>query len=403
LRDAGPGNLLECLTIEQRLSDMTISAQAVKSRAVELGFNLVGVTPAIPSPRLDAYERWIAQHMHGEMGYMAREDRVARRRDLNVILPGVRSLIVVGLDYHALSVPDDILNDPGRGRIAAYAWGLDYHDLIAPRLETLAAWLRQYTGRQVAHRVYVDTGAILERSHAQQAGLGFTGKNTMLIDPRRGSFFFLGELLTALEFDDYDRPGRESLCGTCTRCLVACPTHAFPKPYILDARRCISYLTIEHKGVIDRALRPMMGNWIFGCDICQDACPFNRFALPTGEAAFWPTEVDRAAPPLLDLLQLDEDAFKVRLGGSPLARIRRERLVRNACVAAGNWGDEQAVLALIGLLRDASPLVRGHAAWALGRIGGEAARAALSGAQRHEADPQVREELRFALDSGYNS
>lgn len=390
---------------EQQLSKMTISAQTVKSHAVELGFNLVGITPAVPSPRLAAYERWLGQHMHGEMGYMARQDRIARRRDLNVILPGVRSLIVVGLDYHALSVPDHILNDPGRGRIAAYAWGLDYHDLIAPRLETLASWLHQSSGRQVAHRVYVDTGAILERSHAQQAGLGFTGKNTMLIHPRRGSFFFLGELLTTLEFDfdEYDRPGRESLCGTCTRCLAACPTRAFPRPYVLDARRCISYLTIEHKGVIDRALRPLMGNWIFGCDICQDVCPFNRFAHSTGEAAFWPTDLDRAAPPLLDLLQLDEAAFKTRFGGSPLARIRRDRLVRNACIAAGNWGDEQAVPALIGLLRDASPLVRGHAAWALGRIGTKSAREALIGAQRSEADAQVQDELQFALDSGYNS
>ena len=179
---------------------MNLSSEAVKTKALELGFNLVGLTRAEPSPQLAAYFRWIDAGMHGSMGYMARPDRQARRRDLNVILPGVRSLIVVGLDYGA-QVPDEILHDPARGRIASYAWGLDYHDVIAPRLETLAAWLQAESGQSLAQRVYVDTGAILERSHAHQAGLGFTGKNTMLIHPRRGSTFFLAEILTDLEFD----------------------------------------------------------------------------------------------------------------------------------------------------------------------------------------------------------
>ncbi|MBZ0275164.1 MAG: tRNA epoxyqueuosine(34) reductase QueG, partial [Anaerolineae bacterium] len=231
---------------------MLFPAHRLKTQALELGFNLVGITRAVPSPTLDAYLRWIEAGMHGEMAFLARPDREARRRDLNVILPGARSLVVVGLDYHTAAMPPDILRAPSRGRIAAYAWGVDYHDIMTPRLETLAGWMAETCGESLDSRVYVDTGAILERSHAHEAGLGFTGKNTMLIHPRRGSTFFLGEILTTLEMDSYDAPGQETLCGRCTRCLTACPTGAFPQPHVRDARRCISALTIEHKGWIDR-------------------------------------------------------------------------------------------------------------------------------------------------------
>jgi epoxyqueuosine reductase len=380
---------------------MALSAQQARAYAAELGFNLIGLAPARPSPHLDAYFHWIEAAMHGDMGYMARADRQARRRDLNVILPGVQSMLVVGLDYHALPLPGataEALADPARGRIAAYAWGLDYHQVMLPRLDRLATWLRATGGQQVTCRVYVDTGAVLERSHAQQAGLGFIGKNTMLINLRRGSAFFLGEVLTGAGFDDYDRPHRETMCGSCNRCRAACPTDAFPQPYVLDARRCISYLTIENKGWIDRQFRPAMGNWVFGCDICQDVCPFTRFVRPATEPSFLPVSVDRVAPPLPELLSLDDNRFRARFGGSAIARIGRERLVRNACVAAGNWGSQQAVPALADLLRDPSPLVRGHAAWALSRIGGKRAHRALNGALRGEPDPQARAEMRLALD-----
>jgi epoxyqueuosine reductase len=349
---------------------MSFPAEMLKAKAYELGFDLVGITRAEPSPTLDAYLRWIDAGMHGSMGYMARPDRVARRRDPNVILPGARSFVVVGLDYQTSLIPNEILTDPSRGRIAAYAWGLDYHNILTPRLKTLAEWVQAESGQKFSHRAYVDTGAILERSHAQQAGLGFTGKNTMLISPRRGSTFFLGEILTDLEFDVYDTPHRATMCGICTRCLTACPTNAFPRSHVLDARRCISYLTIEHKGGIDPELRPLMGNWIFGCDVCQDVCPFQRFAQPTHERAFFPVDADRAAPPLLDLLALDETAFRIHFQNSPIERIKRERLVRNACVAAGNWAHPDAISPLKNLLTDESPLVRDHAAWALARIGG---------------------------------
>ena len=441
---------------------MTILTAELKAQATALGFNRVGVIPAVAARRLEAYLAWIAAGYHGEMGYLARPDRVTRRRDLEVILPGARSLVVVGLDYATTPPPADIVADPSRGRFSNYAWGADYHDVMTPRLEALAGWLEREAqasrgageqGRQprpvgegampprppgegwgegVRSRVYVDTGALLERDHGETAELGFTGKNTLLIDPRHGSWFFLGVLLTTLTLD-YDSTLPEALsptlsqgargaiplpaggarggpagteeaalsqgpagmpsCGRCRRCLDACPTAAFPAPYVLDARRCISYLTIELKGWIPAELRPLMGNWVYGCDICQAVCPFNRFATPTAEAAFRPASWDAVAPPLLDLLALDEPGFARRFANSPVRRIGRARLVRNACVAAGNWGSPAAVPALVALLADDAPLVRGHAAWALRRIGGATAHAALAAALTTATDPAVRHEL----------
>jgi epoxyqueuosine reductase len=349
---------------------MISSADETRRRALALGFTDIGIISAAPSPRLDDYLAWIAVGYHGAMGYLARPDRVARRRDLGAVLPGVRSLIIVALDYSPHPIPESVLTDPRRGRISNYAWGADYHAVMTPRLEQLAAWLRDQSGAETASRVYVDTGAILERSHAQQAGLGFVGKNTMLIHPRRGSFLFLGEILTTLPFDATDPPGRETLCGTCTRCLRACPTNAFPRPYTLDARRCISYLTIELKGPIPVDLRPLMGNWVYGCDVCQIVCPFTRkFSRPSAEPAFGPDQPDRAAPLLSDLLALDENSFQARFGGSAIIRIKRERLARNACVAAGNSGLVEFAPLLDALARqDPSDLVRDHAAWALTRL-----------------------------------
>ncbi len=374
--------------------------QQLEQQAQALGFNMVGVVTAVPSPNLNAYLKWIEAEMHGQMGYLARPDRLARRQDLNVILPGVQTIICVGLAYSTMPLPPAIANDPSRGRISNYAWGVDYHDVMTPRLEELASWLKaQQTNSDIATKVYVDTGAILERDHAAAAGLGFTGKNTMLIAPKRGSFFFLGEILTTLEIKDL--PNLQSpistqmpSCGSCHRCLDACPTNAFPQPYVLDARRCISYLTIELKGWIPRELRPFLGNWVYGCDICQVVCPFNRFARKTKEVAFYPDdEWDNAAPPLLDLLTLDSASFATRFAHSPIKRIKRTRLVRNACVAAGNWGSETAVPALINLLSDPEPIIRGHAVWALQQIGGEQANLALAGLRKVEGDTAVLAEL----------
>ena len=376
---------------------MPLTAARVKRKARELGFDLCGLTPAKPSPTLAAYLRWIRRGMHGEMRYMAREDRVARRRDLGEILPGARTLIVVGLDYYARYADAAILNDPARGRIAAYAWGVDYHDVLTLRLEQFADWLAEAAGKRAPRKVYVDTGAILERSHAQQAGLGFIGKNSMLIHPRRGSAFFIGEIITTLAFDDYDEPQRETMCGTCTRCLEACPTDAFPQPYVLDARRCISYHTIENRGFIDRELRADFGNWIFGCDICMDACPFQRFAQETDEVAFLPFDMERVAPPLTDILMSNESSFRAMFRRTPLERAGRELIVRNACIAAGNWRNERAIPHLIQLIYDASPIARGHAGWALWRTMELDASKLLTDLHHREDDGRVRAEIEALL------
>jgi epoxyqueuosine reductase len=239
----------------------------------------------------------------------------------------------------------------------------------------LANWLSQESGSEITSRIYVDTGAILERSHAQQAGLGFVGKNTMLIHPRAGSHFFLGEILTTLDMDEindgsaYDTPHQETMCGSCTRCLEGCPTAAFPQPYVLDARRCISYLTIELKEAIPEDLRPLTGNWVYGCDVCQAVCPWNRFAVKSLETDFFPASLEEVAPRLDELLTLTNDTFRERFASSPILRIKRERLVRNACVAAGNSGQLAFLPTLQKLATsDASALVREHAAWATGRL-----------------------------------
>ncbi len=373
-----------------------VTVQAItrqlKTRAAALGFNRIGLIPAAPARRLSAYLAWIEAGYQGTMAYMARSDRIERRLDPQVILPGVQTIISVGLDYSTMAMPQDIANDPSRGRISAYAWGSDYHDLMIPRLKQLVSWLHQMDS-EAQSCVYVDTGAILERDHAASGGLGFTGKNSMLIAPRGGCYFFLGEILTTLPLRDEQLRRIMPGCGTCSRCLDNCPTQAFPAPYILDSRRCISYLTIELKEWIPVELREAMGNWVYGCDVCQEVCPFNRFTQAAHEAAFWPEAWDVAAPPLVDLLELDEENFGRRFAGSPIKRIKRRRLVRNACIAAGNWGSAEAVPSLIPLLIDAEPLVRGHAAWALRKIGTEEARRAIQDALLGEQEEMVRREM----------
>lgn len=377
---------------------MRMKHQLVVEKALDMGFNLVGVTPAKPSPMLDRYFEWISSGMHGTMGYMARPDRQQRRRDLRVIMPEVASMILVGVDYHSVFDDMGFLDDPSRGRIASYAWGLDYHDIVAEKLESFAEWLQQEQG-QFAHRIYVDTGAILERSHAQQAGMGFIGKNTMLIHPRRGSYFFLGEILVSQVFDHYDEASQQTMCGTCTRCLDDCPTDAFPKPHVLDARRCISYLTIEHKGWIEQPYRQQMGNWIFGCDICQDVCPWQRFTHLTKETSFQPVDVAAAAPRIFDLLQMTDARFREIYRGRPIERIKRDRLVRNACIAAGNWANPMIAPMLESLMADESPLVRSHAAWAYARIVGPRAKDALSRLHKIEPNSDAKQDIETTLET----
>ena len=375
------------------------TGKKVIEKAHRLGFGLAGIAPAVPSPTLDTYLRWIEAGYHGEMGYLAREDRLARRKDLNVILPGARSMVVVGMNYHTTNViaPVDGIS---RGRISNYAWGQDYHDVMLPRLKELGKFIEQEAeSSEAASVAYVDTGAIIERSHGEQAGLGFIGKNTMLIHPRMGSYFFLGVVITTAELindqgiDKKQMPG----CGSCTRCIDQCPTGAIIAPYVVDARRCISYLTIELKGAIPRDLRPLIGDWVYGCDVCQAVCPWQRFAAESDHReVFGASDLNRALPPLPTLLTLSDEDFEAMFRGSAVYRIKRERLVRNACVAAGNSGDRTPGEYLIALLRDESALVRGHAAWALGRLG--IGMAALRETLVDEDDPVVREEIRLALE-----
>ncbi|MCS7173246.1 MAG: tRNA epoxyqueuosine(34) reductase QueG [Armatimonadetes bacterium] len=367
-----------------------VTSAWVKTRARELGFDLVGIARAEPlAEHAERLRRWLAQGMHGTMAYVAQH--VDRAVDPARFLAGVRSVIVVGLAYRwDASEPED---DRLRGRVSCYAWGEDYHRVLERRLRQLCADLRSHGARLA--RPYVDTGPTLDRAWAQRAGIGWFGKNTLILTRTgHGSYVFLGEVFTDLALEP-DPPAQGS-CGACRICLDRCPTGAIVAPYVVDARRCISYLTIEHRGWIPRELRPLLGTWVFGCDICQEVCPHNVLVKTGLHAEFAPRR-DVAYPDLIELLHLDEETYLERFRGSALRRAKRQGLRRNAAVALGNLRDPRAVPALVEALRDADPIVRGHAAWALGRIRGPEAEAALRARLEVEEDPAVREELQEAL------
>ncbi len=368
----------------------------VLARARSLGFDLAGIVPIGPPERGAIFADWLAAGSQGEMAYLAA--RAAERMAPAARLPTARSLILLAANYHPGPAPIG-WPDPARGRFARYSWPADYHDVIKPRLYALDAFIREQTGRTALGKVCVDSAPLLERDFAAQAGLGFIGRNTCLITPGVGSWTFLAALAVPEDLTPFRHRegGPVGGCGRCTRCLDACPTRAFVAPHVLDARRCISYLTIELRGPIPRDLRSLMGNWVFGCDICQEVCPYNR-AAPSGRWSALAPDLGRAAPALIELLALDAAAFRVRFHGTAILRARRRGLVRNACVAAGNWGNSAAVPALTGLLTDFEPLVRGHAAWALGRIGGHEATEALRWARAKEQEPEVIVELDGALN-----
>lgn len=431
--------------------------RALKEHAASIGFDAIGITDVRPSDHADFFLQWLAAGYHGDMKYLAEPDSVERRlnrqtpfeakphtesiaanyrqsdvrtsyadsgsnKDDGSVAQGrpaaVARAIVVALHYDP--APDEAPDDPANGIIARYARGRDYHRVMKRKLLELLRWLEGEVGRKLpSARASVDTAPVLEREIARRAGLGWFGRNTMLIHPRRGSYFFLGTLLVDVELE-MDEPFTQDHCGSCHACLDACPTNALlgrdaHGAPVMDARRCISYLTIEHRGPIPRELRPLIGNRVFGCDICQEVCPFSRkFSTPSSEPGFAsrgpgepPYGVKRlpsdgwhpgtVSPSLIDLMSMDENGWEAFSRGSALRRAGRAGFRRNVAVALGNWGEETAVPSLKSGLSDPEPLVRSHSAWALGRVGSASAVAALGEALSAETDQGVMDEIRAAL------
>jgi epoxyqueuosine reductase len=374
--------------LDKATRSQTLKTQ-LRQRAGELGFSLFGVTAAIASPDYAKLIDWIDRGYAGEMEYFRARQPAYQHPD--GVLPGARSIVALAYPYAAGPEPD---RHRDAGRVARYAWrGEDYHDVIHPKLKQLCRLIcGSVEGAQA--RGVVDTAPLMEREFAQLAGLGWRGKNTLLLNKHQGSYFFLACLLTDLELPP-DQPHETSHCGTCTACLDACPTDAFPAPGVLNATRCISYLTIEHRGAIDKDLRAGLGSWVFGCDICQEVCPWN--SKPSRGAASESGPLQSLE--LTALFSLSADGFRERFRKTPLWRTRRRGVLRNAAIALGNQQDPVAIPALIQGLSDAEAVVRGAAAWALGRIGTASSQDALNQRLPCETDESVREEILEALRS----
>jgi len=341
---------------------------AIKDQARRLGFTLAGVTTPESPAHLSTFERWLEAGRHGEMRYLADKRARARRTDLRLILPECKSILVLAAPYadpKAAEASEEPDLGPS-GRVAAYAWGDDYHNVFIPKLKELVTYIENKVGHPVPNRYYTDTGPILERDLAQRAGLGWIGKNTCLINPKYGSYFLLAEILLGLELEP-DPPFTSDHCGTCTRCIEACPTDCILPDRTIDARRCISYLTIELKDDIPEELRHLLGNWVFGCDVCQMVCPWNRFASKSGDEAFAPRS-DIPHPNLIRELELTPEAFNRKFKNSPVKRAKRRGYLRNVAVAAGNSGDKSTIPALKKAGKEAEPLVQKHVDWALKKI-----------------------------------
>ena len=369
----------------------------ILAEAKRLGFLLAGVAYPDPPGTYPTYEKWLDAGNHAGMAYLATERARLHRSDPHFILPEVKSILVLGFPYQAPAA-DPGLSDPAlTGKIAAYAAGEDYHNTIPPLLEKIVHFTQEMAGQPVIWKGYTDTGPILEREFAMRAGLGWIGKNSCLISPNFGSYFLLAEILWDLPLDP-DLPVRHDYCGSCTRCIDACPTDCILPDRTLDARRCISTLTIENKGEIPLELRSLTGNWVFGCDICQQVCPWNiRFASARPETAS-PVSPEAQYADLTVELALTPQSFNRKFRNRPILRARRRGYLRNICTALGNLAAPGAVANLQKvLMTETESLARAHAAWALGQTGGPDAYQALIAARETEKEPQVRKEIEKAL------
>lgn len=342
--------------------------QTILEQARRLGFALAGVTTPDPPANWKIYTEWLERGHHGGMAYLAEERAIRRRADPRLILPGCRSILALGIRYPDWRALPGEREAGLAGRVASYAWGRDYHEVLPERLAQLAAFIGEHAGRPISYKAYTDTGPILERELAQRAGLGWIGRNSCLIAPGYGSHLFLAELLLDLPLPP-DPPFEADRCGTCTRCLAACPTGCIQPDRTLDARRCISYLTIENKGDIPSDLQPHVREWVFGCDTCQVVCPWNLSAAPGYDPAFSPA-AEHAWPDLLAEISLTAQEFNQKFQSSPVLRARRRGYLRNVAVSLGNRGDRRAIPPLAGALVD-DPLVARHARIAMEKIEAE--------------------------------
>ncbi|MGE0607882.1 MAG: tRNA epoxyqueuosine(34) reductase QueG [Pirellulales bacterium] len=369
--------------------DNTAIAARLKAESSRLGFAMAGVCPAVTASGVANLREWLSAGYAGEMGYL--NDRATAYEHPRHVLEGVRSMLMLAYPYRQQDPP---AAGAGQGRVSRYAWGRDYHDVIHERLHALCDELRRLAPDAKVRGV-VDSAPLLEREYAVLAGLGWVGKNTLVLHRQFGSWFFLAALLTDLELPP-DDPQAADHCGTCTACLDACPTDAFVQPYVLDARRCISYLTIEHRSPVPPELRPGIGDWLFGCDICQDVCPWNHHAARS-EPLSMAEEGEDAPVDLCELFFIDDTGFRQRFRRTPLWRPKRRGLLRNAAIVLGNRPTPMAIGALRKGLQDIEPLVRGACAWALGRQLSSQAATVLQERRNHETDADVLIEIEAAL------
>ncbi|MBF0350004.1 MAG: tRNA epoxyqueuosine(34) reductase QueG [SAR324 cluster bacterium] len=360
----------------------------------ELGFDYVGMIPVSASETIAVYTRWLEQGYAGNMEYLHRHQE--KKHDPREVLPETQSLIILGMNYHTVDPSKQELSDPSLGVISRYAWGNDYHDVIFEKMRMLREFVEQLTATEFRHKAFVDTGPVLEREYAWKAGLGWFGKHSNLISGKQGSWIFLAEMLLNLQLCQ-PLPMPKGGCGTCTRCIDACPTRAIVADRVVDARHCISYLTIELREAIPRELRPLIGNRIFGCDICQEVCPWNKSAEITTIPDFFPRP-ENYLPSLISLMGLSQEDFSHTFRKSPIKRTKRRGLLRNVAVALGNWKNPVAIPVLKQALYDEEPLIREHAAWALGEIQHSDVETILKLAIQCEEVSTVRHEIHLALE-----